>query len=369
MADTGAINQTLNQFSSSYESYDKKTEKKDDELGRDSFLTMMVAQLKNQDPLNPMEGTDFSTQLAQFSQLEQLINVNDSIESMSTTFKDSSENDVTGYLGKEVTGNIDSIEVKNGTPSTGAYNLSRPAEVMISITNSDGKEIKNIYPGQKTAGSYSIQWDGTDNTGKQVEDGSYKYTVMANTGSGFAKIPTTVSGEVEKISYSNGKPYLMVNGMPIDTESLTEVVNQEQESTGSGSIVDYLGKEVSSETPLVMVDKGKVAGQDLSFELSTSQDVMLDIINSSGKKVRSIAVPAVETQGGTNEITWDGLDDSGAQVQDGLYAYTVTNASGESLPTDVKENVSGIQSVNGNQYLVLDDSKRLVTVSSLNSVN
>ena len=369
MADTGAVNQTLRQFSSSYESYEKKNEKKSDELGRDSFLTMMVAQLKNQDPLNPMEGTDFSTQLAQFSQLEQLINVNDSIESMSTAFKDKSENDVTGYLGKEVTGNIDSIEVKNGTPSTGAYNLSQPAEVMISITDSAGKEIKNLYPGQKMAGSYSIRWDGTDNRGNQVEDGSYKYTVMANTGSGFMEIPTTVSGEVEKISYSNGKPYLMVDGMPVDPESLVEVVNQNQNNNASGSIVDYLGKEVSSDIPLVMVDKGNVSGSGLGFELDKSRNVVMSIYNSSGETVRTINVPADQTESGSNEIAWDGLDDSGEKVRDGVYAYGVTTASGEQAPTTVNENVTGIQSVNGNQYLVLDNSRRLVTVSSLNSVN
>ena len=367
MADTGAVNQTLSQFSSSYQSYEKKNEKKSDELGRDTFLTMIVKKKKNQDPLNPMEGTDFSTQLAQFSQLEQLIGLNDSIESMSNAFKDKSQNDVTGYLGKEVTGNIDSIEVKNGTPSTGAYNLSQPAEVMISITNSEGKEIKNLYPGQKMAGAYSIRWDGTDNSGKQVEDGSYKYTVMADTGSGFIEVPTTVSGEVEKISYSNGKPYLMVNGMPVDPESLKEIVNQKQEDTGS--IVDYLGKEVSSDMPLVMVDKGNVSGSGLGFELDESRNVLLNIVNSSGETVRSMSVPADETESGFNEIEWDGLDDTGEKVRDGVYAYTVTTASGGQMPTTVNENVTGIQSVNGNQYLVLDDSRRLVTVSSLNSVN
>ncbi len=369
MADTGVVNNTLSQFSSSYESYDKKNEKKSDELGRDTFLTMMVAQLKNQDPLNPMEGTDFSTQLAQFSQLEQLIGVKDTLESMTSVFEESSENDVTGYLGKEVTGSIDSIEVKNGTPSAGVYKLSQPAEVMVSITNSDGKEVKNIYPGQKMAGSYSIQWDGTDKSGKQVEDGSYKYTVMANNGYGFHEIPTTVSGEVEKISYSNGKPYLMVNGMPVDPESLKEVVNQEQGDAGSGSIVDYLGKEVSSDMPLVRVDKASVSGEGLSFELDESRNVAMQIYNPSGETVRTINVPADQTESGTNEIPWDGLDDSGAQVPDGVYAYTVTTASGGQAPTTVNENVTGIQSVNGNQYLVLDDSRRLVTVSSLNSVN
>ncbi len=369
MANTGVVNNTLDQFSSSYESYGKKNEKKSDELGRDTFLTMMVAQLKNQDPLNPMEGTDFSTQLAQFSQLEQLIGLNDTLESMTTAFEDSSKNDVTGYLGKEVTGSIDSIEVRNGNPSEGVYNLSQPAELMISIKDSDGKEIKNIYPGQKAPGSYSVQWDGTDNSGDQVEDGSYKYTVLADTGYGFQEVPTTVTGKVEKISYSNGKPYLVVEGMPVDPESLVEIISGQQDAGDSASIVDYLGKEVSSDTPLVMVENQSVSGGDLGFQLDESRNVLLNIVNPAGESVRSITVPADETESGSNEYTWDGLDDSGEQVPDGVYAYTVSTASGEQMPTTVTDDVTGIKSLNGGQFLVLDDSGRLVTVSSVNEVN
>jgi len=80
-------NSALENISSSYQSNEKNKTEKEDALGRDTFLTMLVAQLQNQDPLNPMDGTDFSAQLAQFSQLEQLINLNESMETVpSDTF-------------------------------------------------------------------------------------------------------------------------------------------------------------------------------------------------------------------------------------------------------------------------------------------
>ena len=75
-------NSSLDKITGSYQSSDTEKTSKEDALGRDAFLTMLVAQLQNQDPLNPMDGTDFSAQLAQFSQLEQLINLNDSMDNL-----------------------------------------------------------------------------------------------------------------------------------------------------------------------------------------------------------------------------------------------------------------------------------------------
>lgn len=82
MAINATGNSSLDALSSSYKS--TVTENDEDVLGRDAFLTMLVAQLKNQDPLNPMEGSDFSAQLAQFSQLEQLMSLNDTMEALQT---------------------------------------------------------------------------------------------------------------------------------------------------------------------------------------------------------------------------------------------------------------------------------------------
>ncbi len=111
MSNISTGNSSLDQIANSYKSSDSQKADKEDALGRDTFLTMMVAQLQNQDPLNPMEGSDFSAQLAQFSQLEQLINLNVSMENLSTSFGEESEGDIISYIGKQVTGNVDIMNV------------------------------------------------------------------------------------------------------------------------------------------------------------------------------------------------------------------------------------------------------------------
>ena len=219
MSVTPTGNNTLDKITSSYQSNESEKAEKEDALGQDAFLKMLVAQLQNQDPLNPMDGTDFSAQLAQFSQLEQLINLNDSMESLARAYGEKSEGDVMGYIGKQVTGNVDVMNVDEGTVSGGFYNLAQPADIMITITDADGKAIKTLYEGQQNSGSHIISWDGTDKNGKAVADGTYKYTVMANTGYGFAKVPSTVTGTVEGVTYNNGKPYLVVQGVLLDPGS------------------------------------------------------------------------------------------------------------------------------------------------------
>jgi hypothetical protein len=106
MAITSTGNTSLDTITSAYQSnQNEKTETAED-LGKEDFLTMLVAQLQNQDPLSPMEGTDFSAQLAQFSSLEQLMNLNDSMDSLASSFSNDSEGDMLGYMGKQVTGTV-----------------------------------------------------------------------------------------------------------------------------------------------------------------------------------------------------------------------------------------------------------------------
>ncbi|HKK90852.1 MAG TPA: flagellar hook assembly protein FlgD, partial [Desulfobacteraceae bacterium] len=153
-----AQNKTMDRLSGSYQP--RETEKEEDALGRENFLTMLVAQMENQDPLNPMEGSDFSAQLAQFSSLEQLMNLNKTMESMQTAFSSSSEPDVTGMVGKEVTGDVDSVEVVDSKPFGGSYTMTGTGEVMVEIFDSEGNQVRSLYPGQKNPGNYNINWDG-----------------------------------------------------------------------------------------------------------------------------------------------------------------------------------------------------------------
>ncbi len=359
---------SLQKLASAYKTDDSQKAEKEDYLGREDFLTMLVAQLQNQDPLNPMEGSDFSAQLAQFSSLEQLINMNESIESMVTAFNERSDTDVSAFIGKEVTGTVDSIEVSGGTFSGGYYNLAQTSDVMLTIYNEEGNTVRTLYPGQQGPGSHSISWDGTDNSGNQVADGSYSYDVLANNGYGYVSTPTTVTGTVEAVSYQNGKPYLLVDGMLVDPDSLLQVKASDTDDEPAMSALDYLGKEISYSESVVAVEGGVVSGGGLTFNLSVPEDVVLQLFDASGEEVNRIEISADNTLSGENRVPWSGMDSEGTQVSNGIYSYKVTSSSG-SVEISGTGEVSGIRYLNGTQYLSLADSGDLVRISSITGVN
>lgn len=369
MAVSSAGNSSLDVISASYQSSEKETQQTEDALGRDAFLTMLVAQLQNQDPLNPTDGTEFSTQLAEFSQLEQLMNLNDSIESLDQTLTQSSEDDLLGYVGMQVTGNADTMHVDEGSVSGGFYNLSQPAEVSVIITDANGATIKTLSPGQQEAGSHIISWDGTDASGTAVADGTYYYTVMANSGAGFEQISATVSGTVDGITYNNGNAYLVVQGIVLDPESLTSVTDpgETQESDMAGSAVSCLGRSVSSNAPIVLVEDGIVSGDDLTFEMESQADVSVQIYDAYDQLVRIIDIGASDTAAGSNSTAWDGLSDDGYQVGDGMYYYTVQTENGYAT-TPVSGEVTAVKNINNSQYLVLGESGRLLALSNITEI-
>ncbi len=207
-------------------------EQQEEILGRDTFLKMLVTQLKHQDPLNPMEGTDFTAQLAQFSGLEQQFDMNDSLEAIlsALTAKPNDEN-VLDYIGKQVAAENNTIAVKDGGVSGGTYSLGHPADVAISIFDSDGLEIGSIYAGQKGIGSHEINWNGKDQYGEITPDGVYTFVVMASNGSGgIIPVDTSVSGKVTGVTYENGIPYLVMNDQLVDPDTVFEITLLENDT-------------------------------------------------------------------------------------------------------------------------------------------
>ena len=128
---------SLDTITNSYQSTAAAKANEEDALGMDAFLTMLVAQLQNQDPLNPQDGSEFSAQLAQFSQLEQLINLNDSVAGLATSSGQGTDGNYIDYIGRQVTGNVDVMNVDDGAVSGGFYNLSQLADIMITVTDAD----------------------------------------------------------------------------------------------------------------------------------------------------------------------------------------------------------------------------------------
>lgn len=155
------------------------TGKLTDVMGKQDFLKLLVAQLKNQDPLNPDNPTEFTAQLAQFSSLEQLTNLNTSMGSMVSATNNSTKISALGMIGKEVTFTGGSFTYNNAPVQLG-YTLDGPAsQVQVLIQDSNGQPVKTLNGTDLTKGNHTLAWNGLDQNGAAAPVGTYKIIIQA----------------------------------------------------------------------------------------------------------------------------------------------------------------------------------------------
>jgi len=148
-------------------------------LGKEDFLQLLVAQLQNQDPLNPADATEFTAQLAQFSSLEQMFNMNESLQELSSLSGDMERISALNLIGREVTARTDLLRFE-GVPVQLGYVLPESAaRVEAHILDANNNTVATLTPPSKLAGEHNLVWDGTGDTGVQVPTGSYRVAVRA----------------------------------------------------------------------------------------------------------------------------------------------------------------------------------------------
>lgn len=195
-----------------------------DDLGMDQFLTMLVAQLKHQDPLNPMEGTDFTAQLAQFSGLEQQFTMNDHLEDIQGALDAQENGNVLDYIGKTVKTNGNGIFVNDGQANSGAYTLGEAADVNVYIFDQRGVEVRRMHMGRQESGQHVLDWDGNNNRGESVSDGVYTFEIEpVSEAGGMVSHSTHVLGEVDGITYEQNMPFLMIGESRVAPSEVVEV--------------------------------------------------------------------------------------------------------------------------------------------------
>ena len=180
-------------------------------LGKEEFLKMLIAQLKNQDPLNPLSSTDFTAQLAQFSSLEQLQNVNDTLTAMTRQQASISAGQSVSLIGKEVTANGNAIQADGGTVEL-SYGLAADAEkTWVKVYNDQGSLVETLtFTGQRS-GSNTVAWNAGGHAG-----GSYTFEVQAlDAGGNSVDAQTVMKGVVSGVNYREGTPDLVVGGREI----------------------------------------------------------------------------------------------------------------------------------------------------------
>jgi flagellar basal-body rod modification protein FlgD len=181
------------------------------ELDRDAFLNLLITQLQNQDPLNPTDSVEFTAQLAQFSSLEQLGNVNENLKQMHNFQASINNSQAVALIGKEITANGNSLELTAGRPAGCDFGLDEDAAVVVvSIYDRTGEFVTSFEGQNLPAGQHTLNWDGTDKNGNLAAAGTYSFQIMAADVDG-NNIQTTTyfSGTVNKVVFENNTTFLI----------------------------------------------------------------------------------------------------------------------------------------------------------------
>jgi flagellar basal-body rod modification protein FlgD len=197
----------------------------DNALGQDAFMKLFLAQMTNQDPLNPMDNADFTAQLAQFSSLEKLTAIADSMAGFSRLEDAYAKTQALSYLGREVTVTGNTMPVLQGYSNSISFELAGNAYVYMRITSPSGSVVANRDLGGKTAGiRQEVVWDGLDDSGSAVADGAYTVNLYAYDANGnpVAVQNQQTTGVVTGFESSNGQTYLLLGDAAL---ALDKVIN------------------------------------------------------------------------------------------------------------------------------------------------
>ncbi len=198
-------------------------------LGKDDFLNLLITQMQNQDPLDPMSGSDYAAQLAQFSSVEQLTNINDNLSqslSASSVLTSSINNALAAtFIGKDVRASA-SVFQYNGTGTVKlGYSLAYPAgSASLQVYDGAGNLVKTIKGGT-SQGDNTLTWDGTNDNSLQAGAGSYSFQVTAqdSTGASVSASPF-VYGTVSGVRYKSDGTVFVIDGQEISLSNILEIM-------------------------------------------------------------------------------------------------------------------------------------------------
>lgn len=189
------------------------------------FLQLLCTQLQTQNPLDPVDATDFTQQLATYAGLEQQISTNDKLDSLITSLNSMSMSNGTGYLGHTVDVDTDTLSVSDdGTvDASWVYSVgSAASNVTLSILDESGNA---IWSTTGTAGSsQTLKWDGTNSSGKAVGAGDYTLQITATDSSGNAVTSSVaIRGTVTAVSSSDDSTILELGDTQVDIDDVTRL--------------------------------------------------------------------------------------------------------------------------------------------------
>lgn len=196
---------------------EKQAEKKKDtkELGQDVFLELMVTQMKNQNPLNPQENSEFVAQLAQFSSVEGIDKLNNTMNNFVGSFQSSQALQASSMVGRMVKADSEMSYLPQNGLIAGTIDLPATTnDLKMTISDAQGQFVTEVLMGPQEAGQIAFAWDGIDDNGVQHPPGAYRFNVQANIDGEPQQLNTALSANVDSVTVgANGAISLNVAGV------------------------------------------------------------------------------------------------------------------------------------------------------------
>jgi flagellar basal-body rod modification protein FlgD len=189
----------------------------------DTFLQLLTTQLKNQNPLDPLDTNQFTQQLVQFAQVEQQIRQNQQLETLISIEKTAQATTALAFVGSRVAVDGQTAALSNGQ-ATWAFNVPKPVTATVTIKSATGQ---TVYSGNfsMNPGSQTFQWDGRDANGTLWPDGNYTISITGKDTAGqTVAIPTEIEGVVDSVDLTKNPPELKVSGQSFTLDKVKRVV-------------------------------------------------------------------------------------------------------------------------------------------------
>ncbi len=199
-----------------------------DKLGLDDFLTLLVAQLQNQDPLNPTDSTEFTAQLTQYSQLEQSINMNNNMEELLDIQRSSDRLSALSLIDKQVLVQGSSFELGEGATEIGYKVDGEVTDLAITIRDQGGRTVATLYPAELDPGNHFITWDGLDANGDPLPPGTYEIAIdaLGSGPDGASPVVPLVYTDVTGVDMSGSEALLLTRSGEFNLSAVQGVYEQ-----------------------------------------------------------------------------------------------------------------------------------------------
>jgi flagellar basal-body rod modification protein FlgD len=240
-----------------------------DKLDKDAFMKLMIAQMKNQDPTNPMQNHELAAQLAQFSSVEQLQNVNTTLEDMRKGQKPTESFQALNFIGKSVAGDSAKLVRAKGDKSHDfSFNLPMAAkEAVIKVLNQNGEVVRKVDLKDLKAGANNWVWNGLNEQAQAQPMGEYRFVVEAlSSEDKKLAVKTDFEGLITGVNYTPEGPVLLVGNQSVKLKDVKKIVDPSLMKNGQivkkSSSPDLKKQQTASQNEVSAKDKDVPAAGD-----------------------------------------------------------------------------------------------------------